>query len=255
MAEAKEGYAVLKEVDEGTFIRFAQWAYNGYYSAAEHKVMPDDNHKKYTVSKKSGEHEELFLGDEDEEPILYSYSTGNPIRSAPSKVAKGRGNCGKAYLSESTSSMRCTRDGLKEAFLERKYRVLRNSTSISPPRANRDSNENYADVFLSHARLYVFAEQYDIQPLKTLAFEQLQLTLTDFHLYPERTGDIIGLLRYIYDNTGESAAGIEDLRTLLTAYMSYEMDTLMEDEEFKELMFFDGGALLGDFMSVVKKRI
>ena len=50
-------------------------------------------------------------------------------------------------------------------------------------------------------------------------------------------------------------AGVEDLRTLLTAYMSYEMDVLMKDKAFKELMFEDGGALLGDFMGVVEKRI
>ncbi len=49
--------------------------------------------------------------------------------------------------------------------------------------------------------------------------------------------------------------GFEDLRTLLTAYMGYEMDVLIEDRAFKELMFEDGGALLGDFMGVVGERI
>ena len=42
---------------------------------------------------------------------------------------------------------------------------------------------------------------------------------------------------------------------MLTAYMSYEMDTLIKDSRFKELMFEDGGALLGEFMKAVEKRI
>ena len=83
----------------------------------------------------------------------------------------------------------------------------------------------------------------------------MQLTLASYTLYTERTGDIVALMRYIYANTGEPVAGVEDLRTLLTAYMGYEMDVLMKDKAFKELMFEDGGALLGDFMGVVEKRI
>ena len=65
----------------------------------------------------------------------------------------------------------------------------------------------------------------------------------------------MALLIYIYSNTGESVPGVEDLRSVLTAYMSYEMDTLLKDSKFKELMFEDGGALLGDFMKAVELRI
>ena len=33
------------------------------------------------------------------------------------------------------------------------------------------------------------------------------------------------------------------------------MDTLMNDKSFKELMIADGGALIENFMSIVKNRI
>ncbi len=65
----------------------------------------------------------------------------------------------------------------------------------------------------------------------------------------------MALLRYIYVNTGEPVDGVEDLRTLVTTYMGYEMNALVKDRAFKELKIEDGGALLGDFMSVVEKRI
>ena len=35
MAEAQQGFATLGEVDHGTFSRFVDWLYKGYYRAAE----------------------------------------------------------------------------------------------------------------------------------------------------------------------------------------------------------------------------
>lgn len=220
MAEAQQGFAVLKDVDEGTFIRFAQWAYHDSNSGAEYEREPDNNQEEFT-------------------PSMYGTE----------KISKKRRTTG------SSSLMRPIRQDLKQAFLERKCTIGRNTISTRPPQANKDPTEDYASVFLSHARLYVFAEQYDIQPLKNLALEELQLSLASYNLNAERTGDIISLLRYIYANTRESVAGVEDPRTLLTAYLGYEMDTLMEDKAFEELMSEDGGALLGDFVKAVKKRI
>ena len=227
MAEAQQGFAVLKEVDEDTFIRFVKWAYNGYYSSAEHGPKPHDNHEKSTPRVKSAK-----------------------------KISKTRLFPENWGLSDEDLPLPSTkRQRLKESFMKRTCIARPDYITLPRPRANKDPTEDYTDVFLCHARLYVFAEQYDIQPLKAQAFDELQLTLISYTLYPERTGDIVALMRYIYANTGEPVAGVEDLRTLLTAYMSYEMDVLMKDKAFKELMFEDGGALLGDFMGVVEKRI
>ena len=76
------------------------------------------------------------------------------------------------------------------------------------PRSNMHPQENYTEVFLSHARLYVFAEKYDIQPLKKLSRQKLQHTLAIYTLYPERVGDITTLLKYVYVNTAETIDGI-----------------------------------------------
>ena len=103
--------------------------------------------------------------------------------------------------------------------------------------------------------MYVFAEEYDIQSLKALALDELHGTLQNFNLYPERTGDIIALLRYVYANTGEPVDDVEDMRTVLARYVGFEMDTLMGDKNFGDLMIEDGGALLGDFLEMVKQRL
>ncbi len=147
------------------------------------------------------------------------------------------------------------RQELKASFIRREHAGRREITSLPPTRANRGANEDYTEVFLSHARLYVFADKYDIQPLKTLALEELHDTLATYTLYRGRTGDILALLRYVYANMGESARGGEDLRMLLRDYLGYEMSISMKDGEFKVLMVEDGGPLLGDFIKMVAKRI
>lgn len=242
MVEAQQGFAVLKEVDVGTFTRFAQWAYKGHYSAAEHE---DRSVKEPTRD----DVDEMFASglayiDWTPSNDLSFSDQGNQLLKEKRKQA-----------TVSAPPMQSTRKGLKQAFISRKFTIRQNSIGIPPPRANRNWTEDFTSVFLSHARLYVFADQYDVQPLKALALEELQLTLASYTLYPERTGDIVALLRYSYANTCEPMAGVEDLRTMLTAYLSYEVDTLMKDKAFKALMIEDGGALLGDFMKIMEKRI
>ena len=133
---------------------------------------------------------------------------------------------------------------------------MRNIKRDAPqPRQNSNEQEDYSEVFLGHARLYVFADKYDIQTLKEFAIEELHATLAVYTLYQERTGDIVTLLRYVYANTAESKSGVEDLRTLLTQYMEIEIDTLIKDEELERLTMEDGGPLLADLMKVMRNKL
>lgn len=143
---------------------------------------------------------------------------------------------------------------MKESFINRKYDVPAINFSQPPPRSNQGPLEDYSEVFLSHARVYVFADKYDIEPLKNLALQNLHQTLAIYNLYPERCGDIIALIRYSYANT-VGRVGAEDLQALLTDYMGLEMATLARDEDFKTLLLEDGGAVLGDFLNMVTKRV
>lgn len=41
MSEAKEGCALLEDVEEQTFVQFSQYAYTGDYSAADPDIRPN----------------------------------------------------------------------------------------------------------------------------------------------------------------------------------------------------------------------
>ncbi|KAI4260287.1 MAG: hypothetical protein L6R42_004144 [Xanthoria sp. 1 TBL-2021] len=266
MSEAQKGYATLEEVDEGTFGRFAEWVNKGYYtsgelinrsrdeSTSEKSIVENGESEKWMQLPARSPQPDDFLPDEDDPaPSNLDWPTEEPpnfgFTSSQSPKLK------RSKKSAPPSAKDSSRIQLKESFIHRKALVRKESISVPPPLPNQSPKGNYTDVFLSHAQLYVFAEKYDIQTLKILALENLQASLAIFTLYEERTGDIIALLQYVYANTSEPIDGVEDLRTLLTHYMGYEMDTLMKDEEFRDVMPADGGALLDDFMRMVMKRI
>lgn len=256
MAEAQKGYAVLEDVEKGTFERFMEWAYKGYYKAADFAIeaispppVPRKKKKRESTTVIGEEvpsvatalelHDDVELAGRGELRSDWDNWLGNP------KMKKGKD-------AEATQN---TTQELKESFLRHKYTVRRDTISIPPARANRGELENYTGVSLSHARLYVFAEKYDIQALRMLAPEELHHILTLHAIYRCRTGDIIALLRYVYANTRAPAGGDEELRMLVRDYMGYEMSGQMQDEDFKDLMIEDRGALLGDFMEMVALRI
>ena len=144
---------------------------------------------------------------------------------------------------------------LKEEFISRKPKALRSFIDIPLARPNQDQSEIYTDIFLCHAQLYVFAEEKDIQMLKQLALENLHATLAIFTLYPCRTGDVLSLLQYVYANTPENDTIPDQMRSMLSQFVSFEMDALIEDPDFKHVLMEDGGPLLEDFLNMVSRRI
>ena len=150
---------------------------------------------------------------------------------------------------------------LRKAFYERDYPVIESSLVEPSPsynnnnnnNNNRDINQDYQpDVFLLHAKLFVFAEKYDIQPLKILAIHNLHHSLSHYQLLPQHVSDMTNLIHYSYENTHASSDDL--LRELLASYVEIEMAVLIEAKPFEELLE-EGGDFVGDFLKRVKKRI
>ena len=251
MAEAQKGFAVLEEVDKGTFERFIEWAYKGYYTTADFELKTSSPPSPDLSSKELCEMIEWIQDPSPDIPSSPELARGAEPATEERTLDWDLGDLKKSKKGKKAK----TGHELKASFIRREYGVRREIISLPPTRANRGANEDYTEVFLSHARLYVFADKYDILPLKTLALEELHNTLAIYTLYPTRTGDIIALLRYVYANTVESARGGDELRKILRDYVGYEMKTLMKDGEFNDLMIEDGGPLLSDFTKMVAKRI
>jgi hypothetical protein len=265
MSEAQNGFAVLDDVDKQTFVRFCEYVYTGDYAAADPEILLDsstigtlDSVKPDCVTpgplavvNNGPEAEPEFLYDPVDIDVTADLSWGTGHSSKKDKRGKAGVEVKKpAPLPQSRKSVLWTR-----------FKELSYPTPAPPPQPgpNDDPLEDYTPVLLSHAHIYVFADRYDIPPLKTLALHKLRQTLIKFTLYRERIGDIVELARYSYANTPELSGGVvggnmDALRELVLDYLVCKVEYVVESEKFLLLME-EGGALASGMMKAIVGRI
>ena len=63
MSEARKGYAVIKEGEKSTFARFAEWAYQGYYTSGKviHRLLDDSGSLKSVIDDGRSERQARLL--------------------------------------------------------------------------------------------------------------------------------------------------------------------------------------------------
>lgn len=113
-------------------------------------------------------------------------------------------------------------------------------------------DEDFSTVFTTHARLYLLGDKYDITDLKSLALEKLHQTLLKFQLYESRIGDVLNLVRYVYENGPQDHE--DSLRDLVTGYVVTEVDVIGKSSEFSTLLE-EGGMFVSAFWTIVKTEL
>ena len=182
-------------------------------------------------------------------PKMLIISTASPASASPVTVLSSYSPPRVLKRRRTTYS----REECKEMFLKLQFSKAGDQRTVMAPRANYSPAEDYSEVFLSHARVYVFAEKFDIQPLKRLALRLLHETLSVFTLYPESVEDVLALTRFVYSETSKPSDD-EPIRYVLKRYISYEMDVLLERVEFRDLLE-ENREILDDFLFNVARRI
>ena len=250
----RDPYLCPEDTNAATFDRFLEWAYRGYYTqpspTTDSKVGREVEGKtahtlRATISNNKGPDMPVIEDELSESPAI-------PQMDLSGYAAKKKSK--KGTVLQSPEPVPSQRDKLKKAFCSLQLPVPSTPNDETSARKNLNAGEDYTKIFLCHAELYVFAVQEEIEGLRRLALHKLHAVLAVFTLYQERTGDIIALLGYSYAKTKSPELGKEPLRELLASYVAFEMDTLMLDERFEDLMR-DGSDMLSDYMSSVLKRI
>lgn len=251
MKEAQTGIARLEDVDENTFIRVCQFAYTGDYETPVFIQRPESG-----LPDKASSVWPPPNGSANEPGEIVEELEPEPVPEAEAPVAE-------------------TDDwsfGLKRAKKHKKLpksRVLRDSFEkkefdVETPRSsakcrcevrqNSCAEEDYTPVFLGHARLYVFADKWGIEDLKTLSLHKLHKTLVTFTPYSARLGDVAELVRYTYEHTPDFSHEIDDLRSLVMDYLTCEVTNLIHSPKFDQLLE-QGGPFARDLVHMIMKRI
>jgi hypothetical protein len=242
MAEAKESCAFLEDVDEGTFVRFVEYMYTSDYSVPDPVIvqMASDS---------------TFENGQDgiEEPTPIDESIWFSSKKDKKKKAS-KGNPWHTEVPEEAVAEypqhECKKDRLWSEFREAHVR----HHEPWEPRQNKESCEDYTQIFLCHARLYVFSDQYCIEPLHELTLQKLRLTLSTFILFNERVSDIVELIQYTYAHTMEHEEGIDKLRSLVMDYVICQMEAIVENKGFIT-MLQEPGALAKDLVLKSLRRL
>jgi hypothetical protein len=244
MNEAKQGHAELDDVDEETFIWFCEYVYSGNYTPAPHSYV-------FNTCTPVCVEEELEKTVEPEEAVSVRTKKDkkkSKIHTFSLSTERACGTCG--HVSEEN----CPREGLWKEF---QSSFQQKPTHQGGARWNTNECEDYTEVFLCHARIYVFAHKYDIPKLCSLALFNLHDTLQAFHLHKERIADIVKLAQYCYDNEHtrdcEPGQDIDDLRRLVVHYIACKFEIIGKNESFLALME-GGGPFPRDLTGYLVKR-
>ncbi|KAJ0272109.1 hypothetical protein COL940_010628 [Colletotrichum noveboracense] len=185
MKEAQERCVQWVDVDVATFVRFGEFIYTGDYHTAP-----------YTSRNVS-------------DPVVSDIISAAPaaeIARSPSFTRSGKVS---SWNPKPSPYQRPATGSLWSEF-SRLY------ADFSPADVRENGPiDDYTDVFLGHAQVYVFADCYGIATLRALSLGKLRKTLEIFALYQAGVQDVIRLIRYCYQNAADKVNEEDELRTLV----------------------------------------
>ena len=215
MKEAFTGEVTLEEVDEETFIRFAQYVYTGDYkppmgawrsdSSANPLDSPDNLTSAWPVI----------------EPI-----TGDQPRKLKVIAAHRNPSSG---------------DPLSSWF--------NNSYSLN---VHHHPDQDLLRLFEGHAHLYILADMWDISGLKSLTLRKICSTLDGLgpgNISGECFSDLI---KFTYEHT-MSHASMDQLRELLGRFLVYEAPRITQSDACLKLIE-DGGPFARDLVTLFSTK-
>lgn len=88
-----------------------------------------------------------------------------------------------------------------------------------------------------HAKLYVFATEFQVLSLQRQCLSKLHRDLCEFYMNPSDVGIVLDLVDYVYTHTERQELGEESsLRNLVFRYAMCHVDKFVVDERFEQVL-------------------
>ncbi|KAI0111711.1 hypothetical protein F4814DRAFT_363915 [Daldinia grandis] len=240
--EGKERLTEWPDIDEGTFVRFCEFAYTGDYKAAEpFKDTPMVLNGKESSGIATSASGLIFNEDRiTEEAPAQESMIDDSVSAEP--VVDSWGSFGGVRRDKRKKSSFYIEEPPLPSKKDIMWREFQEEISDEPNRRVREASNtvpsaNYSEVFLSHARLYALADCYDIDTLMELSIRKLHRTLKVFNLHKgARAVDIAQLVDYSYRNTLNKGDKQDKLRSLLATYMACNIEEMWQNFYFQDVL-------------------
>lgn len=250
MKEAQDGHAAIDDVEADTFARFCEYLYTGEYTAADHTIVL---HTAATTLEEEDEKEDTSAHQNGMQVGLVDDELGLPPSSKKDRK-RANNHWSSTTIHDALGTVPSGHNTHPwNTFVARVW--PREPTRPSPAfRANAGPCEDYSEVFLSHARVYVFADRYDVGALRSLALHNLHKALINFTLHAESVPDIATLFRYVYQHTPEREGCIDQLRVLVIEYVACKVEQMVSNETFAAVLSAENSASV-DLTKMILKRL
>jgi hypothetical protein len=203
MREAQENVARFQDLQVPDFERICEFSYRGTYT------LPKPER----------------FSDEDVDAATQMFHLADPISPTSAPYTVCHSEVGDEEPGPSFSEMRIFEDLSSPISSYRSFKNPNFGARLEWPvvsSENRSWRENFAPVFLAHARLYAFAEQYLIPALKSKALQNVRDTLSRYTLFVSGLEAVIQLARFAYDSDyipDREGKIVDPLRQLVVAYV------------------------------------
>ncbi len=246
MEEAVNGRVLWDDIDEGTFSRFIQWAYTHGYGDPKLKILSDtssiDTADGIKTNQETGTTSTIGQDSDTDTEGGSFYSLITPMEnfsppkhpSWPKPPDYGQCNNCQRTIHICRTCTKPRRVLMVEVLLNW-IKDLQYTEGAYESTLPNEKREDYSEVFLAHARLYVLADKYDIPKLGSLDMCELWAILRRFILYPDCVGDIIVLISYAFNAFSKSAEDNELCR-MLVYYSACIYESLIKHNDFKLLV-------------------
>jgi hypothetical protein len=238
MREAKEGIAIIDDVDEDTFACFAEFIYSGNYDSTDPKAV---SAKAFSEECEEGPYS---MPSSDPERI---FSTFAPLskknrKEDPKRVVKKFIEFADIPLPTYTTT---PFPAIVDAA----------SPPLEPAAEESYTGYDFTDVLLRHARVYTLADRFQTQALKDLALCKMHRVLKELIVSDDwYIEDIVSLVEHTYENTADLQKGKEPLRNILAHYAACDFRRLMQHQGFREYVT-KGGPFVCDTCEKVSQRL
>lgn len=253
------------DIDDGTVMRFIEYAYTGDYTTPDPDIVqlptdPRELQEAFETKSSLLPEDEWGISKKSKKDKKTKRSTGvidwglaSPVEEPVTELQEDESERDSDMVAAGPTlrTTRSDRRRLWDSFSAKSYTIYRSSWL---PRDSNDEREDYSGVFLCHTRLYKFSDRYGCSKLKKLTLQKLRLTLCKYKLHPQRTSDIVELIRYTYTHTMDRITGRDELRALVLEFAVCYFRELVEQTAFLQLLQ-EGRPLPADFLTEAARLV
>jgi len=236
MKEAREGLAILEEVEDDVFVGFCEFAYTGdYRSRMMERRAEIENNIDAPVEAGYGTSVDWAVAEEPpaavEEP------------RAADEVTEDYWGYGRQGQTKTRGRPNTKAEQLWSDFKSLKFKDKHPHTSdkqVAIANGDLSSTSPTTESLLYHAKIYLFAEKYLIDNLRILSLRKLHASLRDFDLTLQTSEDILKLLEFAYTYTARQESSENELRVLVVHYAACKAEILKQNVNLRSLLDANG---------------